>query len=150
MPSARTKGRNTSAQNPVAWTSRRSSSGTAEVVDGDVESVGCDAAVGSASVGVRGSRQVTVARHHLSDEAAPRVHVRPCGEPTRHWVPWTHFLDHWGYLAVFVLSFISAMGIPVGAELAIIYGGVLASGPDRPASLTTCSLVLVIVRRHAR
>jgi membrane protein DedA with SNARE-associated domain len=39
-----------------------------------------------------------------------------------------HFLETWGYLAVFVLSFISAMGLPVGAELAVIYGGVLASG----------------------
>src|SRR6202044_1311982 len=40
----------------------------------------------------------------------------------------TSFLETWGYLAVFVLSFISSMGLPVGAEVAIIYGGVLASG----------------------
>jgi membrane protein DedA with SNARE-associated domain len=39
-----------------------------------------------------------------------------------------HFLESWGYVAVFVLSFISSMGLPVGAELAIIGGGVLASG----------------------
>lgn len=39
-----------------------------------------------------------------------------------------HFLETWGYAAIFVLSFISAMGLPVGAELALIYGGVLASG----------------------
>ena len=39
-----------------------------------------------------------------------------------------HFLDHWTYLAIFVLSFISSMGIPVGAEIAIIFGGALASG----------------------
>ena len=39
-----------------------------------------------------------------------------------------HFLETWGYVAVFVLSFISSMGLPVGAEVAIIYGGVLASG----------------------
>lgn len=39
-----------------------------------------------------------------------------------------HFLESWGYLAIFVLSFISSMGLPVGAEAAIIYGGVLASG----------------------
>jgi membrane protein DedA with SNARE-associated domain len=38
-----------------------------------------------------------------------------------------HFLETWGYLAVFVLSFISSMGLPVGAEVAIIYGGVLSS-----------------------
>ncbi len=55
-----------------------------------------------------------------------------------------HFLETWGYLAVFVLSFISSMGLPVGAEVAIIYGGVLASGqvPNEPHHL---NLVLVIV-----
>ncbi len=40
----------------------------------------------------------------------------------------TNFLETWGYVAIFTLSFISAMGLPAGAELAIIYGGVLASG----------------------
>jgi membrane protein DedA with SNARE-associated domain len=39
-----------------------------------------------------------------------------------------HFLESWGYLAIFVLSLISAMGIPVGAEAAILLGGALASG----------------------
>ena len=39
-----------------------------------------------------------------------------------------HILETWGYAAVFVLSFISSMGLPVGSELAIIGGGVLASG----------------------
>jgi membrane protein DedA with SNARE-associated domain len=55
-----------------------------------------------------------------------------------------HFLETWGYLAVFVLSFISAMGLPVGAELAVLYGGVLASGqiPHEPHHL---NLVVVIV-----
>lgn len=55
-----------------------------------------------------------------------------------------HFLETWGYLAVFGLSFISSMGLPVGAEVAIIYGGVLASGAiqGEPHHL---SLVLVIV-----
>ena len=55
-----------------------------------------------------------------------------------------HFLETWGYLAVFVLSFISSMGLPVGAELAIIYGGVLASGqiPNEPHHL---NLAVVIV-----
>jgi membrane protein DedA with SNARE-associated domain len=55
-----------------------------------------------------------------------------------------HFLETWGYLAVFVLSFISAMGLPVGAELAVIYGGVLASGQiaHEPHHL---NLVLVII-----
>jgi membrane protein DedA with SNARE-associated domain len=55
-----------------------------------------------------------------------------------------HFLESWGYVAVFVLSFISSMGLPVGAELAVIYGGVLASGqiPHEPHHL---NLVVVIV-----
>ena len=55
-----------------------------------------------------------------------------------------HFLETWGYLAVFVLSFISSMGLPVGAEVAIIFGGVLASGQiaNEPHHL---NLILVIV-----
>src|ERR1039458_5924321 len=55
-----------------------------------------------------------------------------------------HFLETWGHVGVFALSFISAMGLPVGAELAIIYGGVLASGqiPNEPHHL---NLVVVIV-----
>jgi len=55
-----------------------------------------------------------------------------------------HFLETWGYLAVFTLSFISSMGIPVGAEAAIIFGGVLASGQiaNEPHHL---NLILVIV-----
>jgi membrane protein DedA with SNARE-associated domain len=55
-----------------------------------------------------------------------------------------NFLETWGYLAVFVLSFISAMGLPVGAEVALIYGGVLASGQiaNEPHHL---NLVVVIV-----
>ena len=39
-----------------------------------------------------------------------------------------HFLESWGYLAIFTLSLISSTGIPVGAELALIFGGVLSSG----------------------
>jgi membrane protein DedA with SNARE-associated domain len=39
-----------------------------------------------------------------------------------------HFLESAGYGAVFVLSFISSMGLPVGSELAIIGGGAFASG----------------------
>jgi membrane protein DedA with SNARE-associated domain len=54
-----------------------------------------------------------------------------------------HFLATWGYLAVFVLSFISSMGLPVGAEVAIIYGGVLASG--QVVGVRPLNLVLVIV-----
>ncbi|HVC71830.1 MAG TPA: DedA family protein [Acidimicrobiales bacterium] len=55
-----------------------------------------------------------------------------------------HFLETWGYVAVFILCFTSSMGLPVGSELAIIYGGVLASGqiPHEPHHL---NLVVVIV-----
>jgi membrane protein DedA with SNARE-associated domain len=38
------------------------------------------------------------------------------------------FLNSWGYVAVFVVCFVSAMGLPVGSELVIIAGGALASG----------------------
>ena len=54
-----------------------------------------------------------------------------------------HFLATWGYLAIFTLSFISSMGLPVGAEVAIIYGGVLASG--QVSGVHPLNLVLVIV-----
>ena len=58
-----------------------------------------------------------------------------------------HFLETWGYLAVFVLSFISSMGLPVGAEVAIIYGGVLASGqvPNEPHHLMLWAVIVVAV-----
>jgi membrane protein DedA with SNARE-associated domain len=39
-----------------------------------------------------------------------------------------HFLQSWGYLAIFGATLISSMGIPIGSEVAIAYGGVLASG----------------------
>jgi len=39
-----------------------------------------------------------------------------------------HFLVTWGYLALFVATFLSSLGIPVGSEVAIAYGGALASG----------------------
>ena len=56
-----------------------------------------------------------------------------------------HFLETWGYLAIFALSFISSMGLPVGAELAIIYGGVLASGqiPHEPHHLDLAVVIVV-------
>jgi len=51
-----------------------------------------------------------------------------------------------GYGAVFALSFISAMGLPVGAELALIFGGVLASSAGAEANhVSQLSLALVIV-----
>src|ERR1700722_11636864 len=56
-----------------------------------------------------------------------------------------HFLETWGYLAVFILSFISSMGLPVGAEVAIIYGGVLASGQiaNEPHPLNLFAVIAV-------
>jgi membrane protein DedA with SNARE-associated domain len=58
-----------------------------------------------------------------------------------------HFLETWGYLAVFVLSFISSMGLPVGSELAIIGGGALASGqiPHEPHHLNLLVVIVVAV-----
>jgi membrane protein DedA with SNARE-associated domain len=54
------------------------------------------------------------------------------------------FLKSAGYGAIFALSFISAMGLPVGAELALIYGGVLASG-QVPGEGKPLDLAVVIV-----
>jgi membrane protein DedA with SNARE-associated domain len=59
-----------------------------------------------------------------------------------------HFLESWGYLAVFALSLLSSMGIPVGAEVAIIFGGVLASGHVHGEG-HPLNLVLVIVAASA-
>jgi membrane protein DedA with SNARE-associated domain len=39
-----------------------------------------------------------------------------------------HLLATWGYLALFAATFISAMALPIGAEIAIGYAGALASG----------------------
>ncbi len=39
-----------------------------------------------------------------------------------------HFLSTWGYLALFIATFVSSMGIPVGSEIAMGYAGALASG----------------------
>src|SRR5579863_5283004 len=55
-----------------------------------------------------------------------------------------NFLADHGYLAVFALSFISSMGLPVGAEVALLYGGVLASG-QVTSEHHQLSLALVIV-----
>ncbi len=54
------------------------------------------------------------------------------------------FLKSTGYGAILVLSFISAMGLPVGAEIALIYGGVLASG-QVPGEGKPLNLALVII-----
>ena len=66
-----------------------------------------------------------------------------------------NFLYHYSYFAIFLLSFISAMGLPVGSELAIIGGGALASGevhkllgrrldPSRRSSISPSPLVIVL------
>ena len=39
-----------------------------------------------------------------------------------------HFLVTWGYLALFVVCFLSSLGIPVGSEIVTGYAGALASG----------------------
>src|ERR1019366_4959456 len=65
----------------------------------------------------------------------------------------TNFLYHYSYFAIFLLSFISSMGIPVGSELAIIGGGALASGEvhkllsngHQSPEFFHLSLILVIV-----
>jgi membrane protein DedA with SNARE-associated domain len=58
-----------------------------------------------------------------------------------------HFLGQWGYLGILVLSFISAMGLPVGAEVAVIYGGVLASGQvtgEKPLNVVVVIVVALL------
>jgi membrane protein DedA with SNARE-associated domain len=57
-----------------------------------------------------------------------------------------HLLQSWGYLALFLLSLISAMGIPVGAEAAIVIGGGLASGQigHHPLNLGLVILVATV------
>jgi membrane protein DedA with SNARE-associated domain len=58
-----------------------------------------------------------------------------------------HFLGQWGYAGIFVLSFISAMGLPVGAEVAVIYGGVLASGQipgEKPLNIVAVIVVALV------
>jgi membrane protein DedA with SNARE-associated domain len=58
------------------------------------------------------------------------------------------FLKSAGYGAIFVLSFVSSMGLPVGAEVALIYGGVLASGQvageGKPLHLAVVIIVAVV------
>jgi membrane protein DedA with SNARE-associated domain len=57
-----------------------------------------------------------------------------------------HFLATWGYLALFVATFLSSMGIPVGSEVAIAFAGALASGQViSTGGHDHLNLVLVIV-----
>ena len=39
-----------------------------------------------------------------------------------------HLLATWGYLALFVVTLLASLGIPVGSEIAMGYAGALASG----------------------
>ena len=55
------------------------------------------------------------------------------------------FLVHWGYLALFLITALSAFGIPVGSELAMAYGGALASGQVLTGPRDHLSLGLVVV-----
>jgi len=52
---------------------------------------------------------------------------------------------HWGYVALFLVTALSAFGIPVGSELAMAYGGALASGQVISSSHDHFSLGVVIV-----
>lgn len=56
-----------------------------------------------------------------------------------------HFLATWGYLALFGATLLSSLGIPVGSEIAIGYGGALASGQLATTGKDHLSLALVIV-----
>src|ERR1700683_1446471 len=126
-PRLRANGTNTSAQKPVAWTSRRSAPRPPKSYTARSRPSGV---VHRSRRGGRWfSPGVTPAKvAHLDEAGAPHRCNTGRPPPCRHWWPMEHFLETWGYLAVFVLSFISSMGLPVGAEVAIIYGGVLASG----------------------
>jgi membrane protein DedA with SNARE-associated domain len=56
-----------------------------------------------------------------------------------------HILATWGYLALFGISFLAALGIPVGSEVAIGYAGVLASGQVVTGHHDHLQLALVII-----
>jgi len=56
-----------------------------------------------------------------------------------------HILATWGYLALFGVAALAALGIPVGSEIAIAYGGVLASGQLVTGHHVHLQLALVIV-----
>lgn len=56
-----------------------------------------------------------------------------------------HLLATWGYLALFAVTFLSAMGIPIGSEPAMGYAGALASGALTAAGHTHLQLGFVIL-----
>lgn len=55
------------------------------------------------------------------------------------------FLVHWGYLALFLITALSAFGIPIGSELVMAYAGALASGQVLAGRNAHFSLGLVIL-----
>ena len=56
-----------------------------------------------------------------------------------------HFLTTWGYLALFVATFVSSMAVPVGSEIAIGYAGALASGQLTTTGSDHLQLGLVVL-----
>jgi membrane protein DedA with SNARE-associated domain len=56
-----------------------------------------------------------------------------------------HILATWGYLALFGITVLAALGIPVGSEVAIGYAGVLASGQVVGSHHDHLQLALVII-----
>lgn len=56
-----------------------------------------------------------------------------------------HILATWGYLALFGITVLASLGIPVGSEIAIAYAGVLASGQIVSGHHDHLQLALVII-----
>jgi len=57
-----------------------------------------------------------------------------------------HFLVDHGYIAIFIATLVSSLGIPIGSEIAIGYGGALASGALHPTGAHThLQLAYVVV-----
>jgi membrane protein DedA with SNARE-associated domain len=56
-----------------------------------------------------------------------------------------HILATWGYLALFGLAALAALGVPVGSEIAIGYAGVLASGQTVTGRHDHLQLAIVIL-----
>jgi membrane protein DedA with SNARE-associated domain len=56
-----------------------------------------------------------------------------------------HILATWGYVALFGVAALAALGIPVGSEIAIAYAGVLSSGDVISGQHHHLQLAVVIV-----
>ena len=61
------------------------------------------------------------------------------------WCGVQHLLVQWGYIALFLVTAISAFGVPIGSELVMAYGGALASGQILTGPKDHFSLGLVIL-----